>query len=150
MHGSGIIRILLIILVAGILMDWYVFSGLKTLTKGWKSRRLAAAVKWGYLFVSIGVTLLFLLGLGSFRTASGMRPYHEWVLSLVLALTVTRVFFVVVLLLGDIGPVLLLGCWPGVGEKGRWQQEAVHQPGRDVVCRDSLYVPYVCHAERQI
>jgi len=117
MHGSGVIRVLLIILVAGFLMDWYVFSGLKTLTKGWKSRRLAAAVKWGYLLVSIGLTLLFLLGLGSFRTAGAMRPYHEWVLSLVLALTVTRVFFVVVLLLGDIGRFFYWGVGRVSGKK---------------------------------
>ncbi len=41
--------------------------------------------------------------MGSFSTANGMTPFHEWVLSLFLALLVTKLFFVLVLFLGDIG-----------------------------------------------
>jgi uncharacterized protein len=102
MHG-GFLKILLIILTISLILDWYVFSGLKTLTAGWRSDRWRQLVKWGWLVFSIGITLIFLIGIGSFRTAKGMTPFHEWMLSLFLTLFVTKVFFGVILLLGDLG-----------------------------------------------
>ena len=102
MHG-GFLKILLIILAISLILDWYVFSGLKTLTAGWRSDRWRQLVKWGWLVFSVGITLIFLVGLGSFRTAKGMTPFHEWMLSLFLTLFVTKVFFGVILLLGDLG-----------------------------------------------
>jgi predicted MPP superfamily phosphohydrolase len=102
MHG-GFLKILLFILTIGLLLDWYVFSGLKTLTVGWRSDRWRQLVKWGWLVFSIGITLIFFIGIGSFRTAKGMTPFHEWMFSLFLTLFVTKVFFGVILLLGDLG-----------------------------------------------
>jgi len=96
-------KILFIVLGINFLLDWYVFNGLKTLVAGWKSLLLRRLALWGYLVVSVGVTVLFAVGVGSFRTAQGMTPYHEWVLSLFLVFFITKVFFVVVLFLGDIG-----------------------------------------------
>jgi predicted MPP superfamily phosphohydrolase len=93
----------LVVLVLVFLMDWYVFNGLKTLTAGWKSRRRQRLVRWGYLVVSLGVTVVFMLGMGSFSTAKGMTPFHEWMLSLFITFFITRLFFVVILLLGDLG-----------------------------------------------
>jgi predicted MPP superfamily phosphohydrolase len=63
-------------------------------------------VRYGYLFISLGVTALFFGGLGSFRTAQGMTPFHEWVLSLFLAFLITKIFFALVLSLGDLGRFL--------------------------------------------
>ena len=103
MRRGGFLNIIIIILAVSLLLDWYVFNGLKTLTKTWSSDRLKQIVRWGYLIFSIGITALFVIGLGSFRTASGMTPYHEWILSLLLALLVTKIFFCVVLFLGDLG-----------------------------------------------
>ncbi len=103
MHGTGFVKIFLIILALGFLLDWYVFNGLKTLTAGWRSRRGARLVKWGYLLVSVGVTVMFVVTLPDFRTAKGMRPFHEWIFSLFLVFFITKVFFVLVLFLGDIG-----------------------------------------------
>lgn len=112
MHRGGFTKIFLIILGIGLLLDWYVFNGLKTLTLRWKSSVLRRVVIWGYLVVSLGITALFLLGLGSFRSATGMRPYHEWVLSLFLAIFISKVFFAVVLLLGDTGRIIYgIGRW---------------------------------------
>ncbi len=102
MHGNGILKILLIMLAVSLLLDGYVFSGLKTLTSGWKSERWRQVVKWGCLVVSLGVTVLFFSGLSSFRRAVGMRPYHEWMLSLFLVFLITKLFFGLVLLIGDI------------------------------------------------
>jgi predicted MPP superfamily phosphohydrolase len=102
MHRAPI-NILIIIIALALLMDVYVFSGLKTLTKGWRSRLLQRLVKWGFPAFSLGITALLLIGIGSFRTAKGMTPYHEWILSLFLALFLTKLFFSVILLLGDTG-----------------------------------------------
>ncbi|MDO6430790.1 metallophosphoesterase [Flavitalea sp. BT771] len=97
--GSAAIRILLIILGINFLLDWYVLSGLKSLKTG----RRWPLVKWGYLIISLGVTVLFVAGVPSYRSARGMTPYHEWMLSLFVVFFITKVFFVVVLSLGDIG-----------------------------------------------
>jgi predicted MPP superfamily phosphohydrolase len=103
MHGGGFIRIFLIIAAISLLLDWYVFAGLKTFTAGWQSDKLRQLVNWGYLVISVGVTVLLIAGFGSFSTAKGMTPFHEWVLSLFLTFFITKIFFVLVLFLGDIG-----------------------------------------------
>ena len=103
MHGGGFIRVFLIIAVISLLLDWYVFNGFRTLTHDWQSAKLRQFVNWGYLFISVGVALLFIVGFGSFSTAKGMTPFHEWVLSIFLTFFVTKIFFVLILFLGDIG-----------------------------------------------
>lgn len=96
------LRIFLIIAAISLLFDWYVFNGLKTFTNGWQSAKLRYLVTFGYLVVSVGVTIVFLTGFGSFSTAKGMTPFHEWMLSLFLTFFITKIFFVLVLFLGDI------------------------------------------------
>jgi hypothetical protein len=103
MRRGGFLNLILIFLAVTLLLDWYVFSGLKTLTTGWRSDRWRQLVRWGYLIFSLGITVTFVAGLGSFRTAKGMTPFHEWVLSLFLTLLLTKIFFCLVLFLGDIG-----------------------------------------------
>ncbi len=103
MHRTGILRVFLIIAAISLLLDWYVFNGIRTFTNDWHSARLRQLVNFGYLFVSVGVTVVFILGFGSFSTAKGMAPFHEWVLSLFITFFVTKIFFVLILFLGDIG-----------------------------------------------
>jgi predicted MPP superfamily phosphohydrolase len=103
MHGSGFIRVFLIIAAISLLMDWYVFAGLKSLTGDWSNPRLRQLVNYSYLLISIGVTAVFVLGFGSFSTAKGMTPFHEWVLSIFITFFVTKLVFILVLFLGDIG-----------------------------------------------
>jgi len=103
MHGGGFLKIFLIIAAASLLMDWYVFAGLKSLTVGWQSHRLRLFVNYGPLVVDIAITLVFLLGFSSFTTAKGMTPFHEWMLSLFLTFFITKLIFILVLFLGDIG-----------------------------------------------
>ncbi|HEY4197660.1 MAG TPA: metallophosphoesterase [Mucilaginibacter sp.] len=86
-----------------LLLDWYVFYGLRTFVGDWQSQRLKQGVLWGYLLISVGVTGLFLFGFGSFSTAKGMTPFHEWMLSLFLTFLITKIFFALILFLGDIG-----------------------------------------------
>jgi hypothetical protein len=102
MHAKGFIRIFLIIAAISLLFDWYVFAGLRTLTQNWASLRLRYLVTWGYLIISVGVTVVFMLGFGAFSTAKGMTPFHEWVLSIFITLFITKLFFILLLFLGDI------------------------------------------------
>ena len=103
MHGSAILKVFLFIAAITLLLDWYVFNGLRTLVQDWSSQRLKNMVLWGFLTLSIGTTVVFLIGMSSFRTARGMTPFHEWVLSFFLVFLVTKLVFSIVLLLGDFG-----------------------------------------------
>jgi predicted MPP superfamily phosphohydrolase len=106
MHRGVFLNIFLIIAAITLLLDWYVFSGLKTLVSDWQSQRLKQTVLWCYLLISVGVTILLLLDVGSFSTAKGMTPVHEWLLSLFLTFFFTKIFFVIILFLGDTGRFL--------------------------------------------
>jgi hypothetical protein len=106
MHRGGLFTIFLIIAAITLVFDWYVFSGLKTFTNDWKSTKARQIVLWGYLIISVGVTILFVCGLGSFSHARGMTPYHEYILSLFITFLVTKLVFVIVLSLGDLGRFL--------------------------------------------
>ncbi|MES1161422.1 MAG: hypothetical protein ABUM51_11730, partial [Bacteroidota bacterium] len=103
MHRGRFIRVFYILAAISLLLDWYVFNGLKTLTSGWKSSPLRKWVPVGYLIGSVGITALFLLGMGSYNTSKGMTPFHEWMLSLFLTFLITKIFFTLILFLGDIG-----------------------------------------------
>jgi predicted MPP superfamily phosphohydrolase len=106
MHGAGFIKIFLVIAILSLLMDWYVFSGLKSLTYNWPSSRWRQLVNYGYLLIAVGVTVVFIAGFGSFSNATGMRPVHEWILSIFLTFFITKIVFILVLFLGDTGRFL--------------------------------------------
>jgi len=106
MHRGGFVRIFFVLALISFLMDWYVYHGLKTLSVDWQSNRLRQLLLWGYVLISAGVTITFMVGFGSFSTAQGMRPFHEWVLSLFLVLFISKLFFIIVLSLGDLGRFL--------------------------------------------
>ncbi|HET6256766.1 MAG TPA: metallophosphoesterase [Puia sp.] len=86
-----------------LLFDVYAYNGLRTIASGWKSVLFRKFLLYGYLLVSVGLMVLTVTGIGSFSTPQGMLPFHEWVLSLFLALLVTKLFFVLVLFLWDSG-----------------------------------------------
>lgn len=101
MHKSILIGFLIIAAVT-LLLDWYVFSGLKTLTKDWRSNKTKQIVRWGYLLISVGVTVVFIAGTGSFNHARGMNPFHEYIFSLLVTFFITKLVFITVLSLGDL------------------------------------------------
>lgn len=103
MHNGGFIKTFIIIAAISLLLDWYVYNGLRTLTLDWTSRRMQNLLCYGFLFLSVGVTVLFIGGLGSFTTAQGMRPFHEYIFSLFLTFFFSKLIFAIVLLLGDLG-----------------------------------------------
>ena len=103
MHNGGFIKIFFIIAAISLLLDWYVCSGLKTFTADWKSLPARRWVTWGYLVIAVGATMAFIAGLPGLSTAKGMTPVHEWILSIFITFLITKIFFVLVLFLGDIG-----------------------------------------------
>ncbi|RFZ95080.1 metallophosphoesterase [Mucilaginibacter conchicola] len=103
MHRGGLFNFFLIASAITFLMDWYVFNGLRTLTLDWQSRFARLALPWGFVIVSVGITITFLVGLNSFNSSKGMTPFHEWMLSLFLTFFVTKLVFCIVLSLGDLG-----------------------------------------------
>lgn len=106
MHGSIFLKIFLIVLAVDLLLDWYTFLGVRTLTAGWESAFSRQLVNWGWLLIVVGITVVLVAGFDNFRHASGMMPFREWVLSLFIALFLTKFVFAIVLLLGDIGRLI--------------------------------------------
>ncbi len=102
MHSGGFAKVFLVLALISFLMDWYVYHGLKTLTADWTSNRLRQLVLWSYLIISVGIIVIFITGLSSYSTSQGMRPYHEWVLSLFLVMMITKLVFILVLSIGDL------------------------------------------------
>jgi predicted MPP superfamily phosphohydrolase len=103
MHKGGFLNVFLYMAVITLLMDWYVISSLRTLTADWQSRQLRLILLWGYAVISIGVTVAFLAGLNSYSTDRGMTPLPEWRLSLLLTLFITKLVFLIIISMGDLG-----------------------------------------------
>lgn len=103
MHRGGFLNIFLILAAISLLFDWYVFNGLKTFTADWKSKRGKQILPWVFLIISVSITIIFLLGFSSYNTSKGMTPFHEWMLSLFLTFLITKLVFVLVLFVGDLG-----------------------------------------------
>jgi predicted MPP superfamily phosphohydrolase len=103
MHKGGFLNIFLVFAAISLLFEWYVFIGLKTFTADWKSQLAKNIVPWGFLIISVTIIVVFLLGFSSYSTSKGMTPFHEWMLSLFLTFFITKLVFVLVLFLGDIG-----------------------------------------------
>lgn len=118
MHRNGFIIFFLILAAISLLTDWYVFSGLKTFTKHWPSKRWRRIVVWGIPAISVIATILFVAGFGSFRSARGMTPYHEYILSIFLVLLVTKLVFIIILFIGDAGR-LFYGLARGIAHYGK-------------------------------
>lgn len=100
MH-NGFMRVLYVISGISLLLDLYAFNGVKTWVKDWKSARKQKIALRTYLLLFVGVTLLFVFGI-SFTTHKYLTRFQEWVLSLFLTFLITKLFFIIVLLLGDI------------------------------------------------
>ena len=123
MHYIDLFKVFLILGVISLLLDWYVYSGLVTLTSGWKSALIQNLVIFGYLVVSAGITIVFISGYNSFRTAQGMLPFHEYMLSFFITLLITKLFFVIVLGLGDLVRLLY-----GIGDGVFGKKHTIGQP----------------------
>lgn len=103
MRRGGFFIIFIIIAAISLLLDWYVYNGLKTFTSDWQWQRARAVVLYGFLLISISVTALLLISFGSGSGSHGMGNYQSWILSLFLTFFVTKLVFIIVLSLGDFG-----------------------------------------------
>lgn len=103
MHKGGFLGFFFIIALISSLLDWYVYSGLKTLTNDWKSPAARMAVNLGFPLLSLAVTIIFLISFSAYKSTKGFSHFNEWMFSLFLAFFVTKIVFALVLLLGDIG-----------------------------------------------
>jgi uncharacterized protein len=101
MHNGGFIRVLLIIGAISLLLDLYAYSGVKTWVKGWKSIRRQKIALRTYLLFFVGATLLFVIGI-SVTTHKYLTRFQEWILTLFLTFLITKLIFIIILLLGDI------------------------------------------------
>jgi hypothetical protein len=99
MHG-GILRVIYLFCLFSLLLDLYAWQGVKTWIRGWTSVRRKKIAKIIYWLSFAGVSILFM-------TTMVFNPGHltrtqEWGLSLFLTFLITKLFFIIVLLLGDI------------------------------------------------
>jgi len=101
MRHGGFMNVLYIIGLISLLLDIYAYSGVKTWVSGWKSARRQKIALRTYLVFFVGVTGLFLVGI-TVTTHKYLTRFQEWVLSLFLTFLITKLFFIIVLLLGDI------------------------------------------------
>lgn len=125
MRRGGFFSIFIFIAVISFIFDWYVFSGLKTLTSDWKSQLARALVAYGFPLLSVTVTVVFLISFGTMRGTKGMGHFNEWMLSLFLTFFVTKLVFSIVLGLGDLGG-FFVGLYNLIAEP----QAKTHFPGR--------------------
>lgn len=125
MRRGGFFSIFLFIAVISFIFDWYVFSGLKTLTSDWKSQISRVLLTYGFPLLSITVTVVFLISFGTMRGSKGMGHFNEWMLSLFLTFFVTKLVFSIVLGVGDLGG-FFVGLYSLIAEP----KAETHFPGR--------------------
>jgi len=87
----------------GLLLDVYVYMGLKTLTNDWKSPWLRRLVIFGCLAPDFIITVLCGFFTHDIGLPKVMGPFYEWILSLFLTFLVTKLVFALVLFIGDSG-----------------------------------------------
>ena len=101
MHNGGFMRVVYLIGAVSLLLDMYAYTGVKTWVRGWKSTRRRKFAQRIYLVAFVGVTLLFLIGI-TVTTHNYLTRFQEWVLTLFLTFLITKIIFIIVLLIGDI------------------------------------------------
>ena len=110
MHRGGIVTWLFILMAVSLLLDIYAYNGMKTLVKSLVPRRRKYVLRT-YLFFAIGIVAVFFISIAT--TNYGRLPvFLEWGLTLFLTFLIAKIFFVVILLLGDIGRLFF-----GIGRK---------------------------------
>ncbi len=94
--------LILILAIAAVLMSWYVYQGIKTLTQNWQNKQLRLAVRRGYWF-------LFACLMGSFAYAFYLRMTNDYVtpfmqggINAFMTYLVTALVFILVIFAEDI------------------------------------------------
>src|SRR5579872_719975 len=100
MRHGGFMWFLYLFSLVSLLLDIYAYQGIKTWVSGWKSVRRQKIARFIYLFFFTGVTILFIAAITF--TPPYLSRFQEWVLTLFLTFLITKLFFIIVLLVGDI------------------------------------------------
>ncbi len=125
MRHGGIFQFFIYLIVFNFLLDFYVSQGLKTLLTNARpqTRRIVLGVYWT---LSILLVAALLVTLNSASRPPGMRPYQQWLLSIFIGLLVSKLFFALVLLLGDVYR-LIAGLFNGISKS---KKEGSYIPAR--------------------
>jgi predicted MPP superfamily phosphohydrolase len=101
MRHGGIFQFFIYLIVFNFLLDFYVSQGLKTLLAkaNQQTRRI---VLWVYWAISILLVVALIVTITGASRPPGMRPYQQWLLSIFIGLLVSKLFFALVLLIGDV------------------------------------------------
>ncbi|RDV16900.1 metallophosphoesterase [Pontibacter diazotrophicus] len=95
-------QFILILGIITLILDWYVFQGLKRLTANWRSQRVRKIIYRAYWVFFIG----FIIGFGFaiyFRfSADRSTPLIQWFINAFLTFFVTKIVFTLVLFAEDI------------------------------------------------
>ena len=101
----GFLQFSLILATVSILLDIYVYQGLKVFLRS-ASKPVKRIVTTAHFVVNIGMALALLLSLTYASNPPGMTTFHQWLLSIFITLLVTKVIFALVLLFSDIGRLI--------------------------------------------
>jgi predicted MPP superfamily phosphohydrolase len=91
-----------------LLLDFYVFQGIKRLTAGWQSRRLRKIVHWGYWLFFVSFNLCFSWFVYQRFAHEVNSSLTKFVLNAFITLFVTKLVFVLVLFGEDLVRALVL------------------------------------------
>ncbi len=112
MRHGGIFQFFIYLIVFSFLLDVYVCQGIKTLLANAR-KQTRRIVLWVYWVISIVLVVALLVTINGANQPPGMRPYQQWLLSIFIGLLVTKLFFALVLLVGDIYR-LIAGLFNGI------------------------------------
>ncbi len=125
MRHGGIFQFFIYLIVFNFLLDFYVSQGLKTLLTNTRpqTRRIILGIYWT---LSILLVAALLVTLNGASRPPGMRPYQQWLLSIFIGLLVSKLFFALVLLLGDVYR-MIAGLFNGISKS---KKEGSYIPAR--------------------
>ncbi len=93
---------ILILGLLSLILDLYVYQGLKKLTTDWKSLLWRRVVRWGYWVFFVVFLILFVIAINLRFTEDVTTNFVQWMINAFLTLFVTKLVFMVVLFAEDI------------------------------------------------
>jgi uncharacterized protein len=103
MHPSTFAPVLGILFALLLLLDWYAFQGIKTLTSGWENNPwLLHSTRWGYWLVSLALPVLIIFWMRQLGEKPEIRTMMMTAASLYLTVLITKLVFVVPLFGEDV------------------------------------------------
>ena len=90
-------RFILFFGVISLLLDFYVYQGIKRVSVNWRSDKLKKTVRWGYWLFFIAFNICFTFVIYQRFSSGEATVFMKWVMNLFLAFFVTKLVFVLVL-----------------------------------------------------